>query len=248
MPNEELIPGQQTPPVEPVVPGEQIIPDPAQTPPVETPPVTPPVTPPAAPSPGEVTDEKRLGGAILKIEELTIAKRALEADLATKSSEIEQLNVQLGTKDIERTVAVGERDKNLETILTEKQALDTEVLALRAYKMKVAMAQKLGAPELITLIDRIPDMQDEEALETVMTDFLSFRQAGIKERETVLLAGVTPPAPPIQNVPAKPTTGDGWKALVASLPLGSKERDQALTDWGDWLQTQPGAAAVPPTA
>lgn len=241
MPEGDLTPGQQVP-LEPVTPGEQVILDPAQTPPVETPPVTPPVTPPAVvPDPGAVTDEKRLGGAILKIEELTIANRALVSDLAARDLKIEQLGVQLGQVGIEKTVAVGERDKNLEAVITEKQALDTEVIALRAYKMKVETAAKLGAPELITLIDRIPDMVDQEALETVMNDFLGFRQDGIKERETALLAGVTPPAPPIQNVPTTPTTDKAWSEYCNSLPLGSPERMKAQDDWFVWQNEQAAA-------
>ncbi|HEY45699.1 MAG TPA: hypothetical protein G4O14_02810 [Anaerolineae bacterium] len=234
MPNEELIPGQPVP-----APDQQITPDPAPAEPVVAPPVTPaPATPPAGSTPDGFVEKGRFDGAIRKIEELTIASRSHAEELKAKDLEIERLTASLSSKDIEKTVAVGERDKNLETALTENQALLTEVQQLRAYKMKVETAREMGRPELIQILDKIPDLADAEVLKSVMADFVKFREDGIKERETALLSGITPPAPPIHNAPEKPTTGEGWSAYVNKFPIGSKERQAAFDEWGDWQIAQ----------
>jgi len=224
-------------------------PDPAENPdqqqdpaPVTTPPATPPSnpTPPADNVPDGFVKQERFSGAIKKIEELTLANRGLNEQLTAKTSEMEQLNAQLASKDIEKTVAVGERDKNLEVALKKNADMEKELASLRAFKMKVETARELGHPELIGILDRIPAMEDADVLKDVMSDFVNFRESGIKEREQALLSGYTPPTPSVQPTDEAPQSNKEWEKHVNSLPVGSKDRQEAFDKWFDWQQEQRG--------
>ena len=224
-----------TPEQQAIALGQQAAPPPAGT----TPPGT---TPQANPNPNlaqqvatpDETLEKRFAGAIRKLEELTIANRNLESQLVAKTSEMERLSAQLTNKDIEKTVAVGERDKNLETVLKAKQTSDTELGVLRAFKAKVDMAHQLGHPELIGIIQNIPDIADAEVLKVVMSDFVKFREDGIKAREQTLLSGITPSVSPVQSTTPLPSTSKSWQEHISGLPIGSAERTKAMDQWGQW--------------
>ncbi len=180
----------------------------------------------------------RFDGAVLKLQQLTQANRDLETQLATKSSEIEQLKAQLGIKDTEKTVAVSERDKQLQQALTRVAELERENAELQGLKLKVKVAKDLNRPELMKIVDRIPNLTDEEALKTVMTDFASFADDLVKEREKQLLAGITPGAGPGGPQVTTPATSQAWMEKINSMTLGSPERTKALNDYGDWLEKQ----------
>lgn len=210
---------------------QQPIPDPAPTTPVEPP-------APAGPPDGYV-EQARFTGAIQKIEELTVANRDQATRLDTQTSELELLKLTASSKDQETTIVVGERDKLLNASADEVRALNTEVTTLRAYKRKVEMAKKMGRPELINTLHIIPDMEDDEALQAVMTDILGFRDTGVEQRERELTSGIIPSTTHIEAVDVKPTTDEGWKRYVNSFPTGSKERAAALEEQGDWMYPKP---------
>lgn len=182
-------------------------------------------------------EQARFAGAVKTIEKLTTEKRTFEEQLAAKSSELEQLRTQLATKDIETTVAVSERDKNLQTIVQEKATLEADYGKAKAQLLKVEVAKELGKPELLLILGSIPDMTDKEALKIVMADFVRFREDGVKERESQLLAGVTPSLSSVVVAPEWPVNSDGWQKLLNSLPLGSPERAKAFAAYGDWAMT-----------
>lgn len=207
--------------------------DNAQTPEQQVPPVQ--QAPAAPPAPPAEDWKKRFDGAVLKIQELTQQVRDLTAQLELKSSENEQLKAQLSTKDVEKTVAVGERDKQLQEALQAKSALETEVNRLKALELKLKVIKDINQPALLKIVERIPDLTDEETLKTVMKDFADFAQEAASQREKQILAGVTPgvgPAP----VASAPATEKAWEDKINSLPLGSVERVKALNDYGDWLE------------
>jgi chromosome segregation ATPase len=179
----------------------------------------------------------RYDGLVRKVEELTITNRDLSTQLSTKSSEIEQLKSQLGIKDAEKSVAVGERDKRLNEILSQNTALEGELAQLRALKLQVEIANELGRPELLKLSSRLPALTDKEALKTVMLDFASFADDLVKQREKQILAGVTPSVGPgVQGGPGAPASEQAWMEHINSLPLGSPQRKKALDDYGNWLE------------
>ena len=180
--------------------------------------------------------KKRFDGAVLKIQELTLKSRQIEAELAKKASEIEQLQAQLGLKDVEKTAAVGERDKQLQTYATTVQQLEAQLKALKALQLKIQVARKLNRPEVLRIIDSIPALDDEATLEAVMKDFLGFADDAAASREKQLLAGITPGVGAGAQAPSRPATPQGWEELINGLPLGSRERARALDEYGDWLE------------
>jgi vacuolar-type H+-ATPase subunit I/STV1 len=177
----------------------------AGTPPTETPPAQPPpaepVTTPSGPPDGFI-EIARYNGLVKKVETLTLANRELEAQITGKTSEIEQLNSQIALKDTEKTVAVNERDKQLETSMTENQSLQAELKELRGLKLKLEVAKDLNRPELVNILDRLPNLEDKEALTTVAEDFLGFADDLVQQREEQLTSGITPPVGPINETPA----------------------------------------------
>lgn len=200
---------------------------------------TNPQQPTGTPSPTPTEDyKKRFDGAILKIQELTLKSREVEAELAKKASEIEQLQAQLNIKDVEKTAAVGERDKQLQEYVTRTQQQQSELKALQALQLKVKVARKLNRPELLKILDNIPALEDEATLETVMKDFIGFADDLVATREKQLLAGITPGVGAGAQAPAKPATPKGWEEYINALPLGSTDRAKALDEYGDWLELQ----------
>ena len=155
------------------------------------------------------------------------------------SSEKEQLNSQLAIKDTDKTVAVGEYTRQLEEALTTNTQQATELGELRALKAKMELVKKHDAGSLLPILDQIPYLEDEEAMETVFTNFLKWGDDIAKKREGELLAGYTPPGPgPIEpGDPAKPDTKEAWLSHIQQQ--GNKvETDKAWQDYWDWGQTQ----------
>lgn len=189
------------------------------------------------PNPNPSDDyKKRFDGAILKIQELTLSQREKEAELAKKASELEQLQAQLSLKDVEKTAALGERDKQLQDYVTKTQQQETELKSLKALELKIKVAKKLNRPELLKIIDRIPALEDEAVLETVMLDFIGFADELVATREKQLLAGITPGVGAGAQSPTAPSSSKGWEDYINGLTLGSTERAKALDDYGDWLE------------
>lgn len=213
--------------------GEPATPAPAPATPPQPAPAAPPPQPAGAPE-GYI-EKARYDGLVRKVEELTLRNRDLEGQLAAQSSEVEQLKGQLAIKDTEKTVAVGERDNKLQTVLQENAALQAELTELRGLKLKVKVINDLKRPELLRIADKIPSLQDEEALKTVMQDFAGFADDLIKQREQQLLSGVTPPLGPGNVTPSEPESERGWLDKINGLPLGSPERQKAMDEYGDWL-------------
>jgi hypothetical protein len=218
-------------------PGEPAAPAPAPAPVPAAPPQPAPAAPPPQPAgaPEGYIEKARYDGLVRKVEELTLDNRKLTDQLAAQSSEIEQLKGQLAIKDTEKTVAVGERDNKIQTVLQENATLQAELTELRGLKLKVKVINDLKRPELLRIADKIPNLQDEEALKIVMQDFAGFADDLVKQREQQLLSGVTPPLGPGNVTPSEPESDRGWQEKINGLPLGSPERQKAMDDYGDWL-------------
>lgn len=201
--------------------------------PVDTPSQQAPATPPT--NAGE--DWKaRYDGMVKAMQERVERNKQLEAELANKVSEIERLNSQLGLKDVEKTAAVGDRDKTIEELTKSSLEAQKELERLKALELKIQVANELGAPELIKIADTIPNMTDKDALAVVMKNINEYAAMQVKAREAQLLAGTgivagTAPA----NVSA-PASQDEWIRKIESEPLGSKKRAQLMDDYGVWLE------------
>jgi len=199
--------------------------------------VTTPVQPASPPTPTTpaVDYEARYKGMVKKVEELTLSLREKDGQLAEKSSEIERLTSELTMKDTEKTVAVGERDKQLNDLVTSKSQLETELAELRALKAKVEVANELGNPSLLAIVDTIPSVQDKEVLKTLMSNISAWGNQQVKAREEQLLAGTTPDVAATAPAPTQlPTNSEEWQAFVNQAELGTPERQQRMDAWRDW--------------
>ena len=181
----------------------------------------------------------RYNGLVRKVEQLTLDSRSVTEQLTAKTSEIEQLRAQLSVKDTEKSAAVGERDKQLQTAITSRTELETEVAGLRALKLKMDVIKKLNRPDLVRIADKIPNMTDPEALETVLKEFASFADEAVTSREKQLLAGVTPGLNSGQAVSnTLPGDDKSWTAHIEKQPLGSEDRQKAWDQYWLWLETK----------
>lgn len=194
-----------------------------------------PVEPtPAAPQPENW--EARFKGQVRTIEQLTLRNRDLEAQLAARTQELEQARAQLTAKDTEKNVAVAERDKQIQDAITGRTSVEKELAELRAYKLKVETIRKMGKPQLLRILDTIPAMSDETALNTVITNLAQFTDEIAQERERQILAGVTPQGSGSPKNPTLPSSDEAWMSHINALPLGSPERGKAFDEYWSWLE------------
>ena len=173
-------------------------------------------------SPPEGFVEKaRFDGLVRKVEQLTLENRSLNDQLAAKSSEGEQLRAQLVGKD------------------TEKQAAASELAELRALKRKLEAVKKLGRPELMGLAEKLPDLGDAQAMESVLRELAAATDAAAGRRERELLAGVTPiPQPHPLREGERIGSEKEWMAYIEKQPLGSVERQRAWDQYWGWLESK----------
>ena len=152
--------------------------------------------------PGQQDGEwkKRYDGLVQKVEQQVGQIRELTGQLEAKNSELEQLRSQLTVKDAEKSAAVGERDKQIQTAVQAKTAAESELNELRALKLKVDVVTEMKRPDLLRIIAKIPNMTDPEALKSVLGDFASFADDAAMEREKQLKAGMTSTASGTQKV------------------------------------------------
>ena len=179
--------------------------------------------------------EGRYKGASRRINELMVELKEVKEQLSSKTSEAERLKSDLSLKDVEKDTAVGERDKTLEQKIAELNEASRELKDLRAYKAKAEIAKKLD-PRLLTISDRIPAVEDEDAQEAIMKDFLDWGDRIAKQREDQLLAGVTPTV----TTPAEeglPTTREEWNRALTTTPLGP-EREELWARYWEWAKPE----------
>ncbi|MCK4725408.1 MAG: hypothetical protein KAT29_06390, partial [Anaerolineales bacterium] len=154
------------------------------------------------------------------------------------SSDKEQLTGQLAIKDTDKSVAVGEYQKQLEAALTTQNEQTAELGELRALKGKMELVRKHDAGHLIPILDRIPYLEDPEAMEIVFTDFLKWGDDIAKKREGEILAGYTPPAagPTEPGAAAQPDTAEAWQKHIQKQT--GPDAEKAWGEFMEWGQQQ----------
>jgi len=191
-----------------------------------------------APSGQQENWKARYDGLVRKVEQLTMDNRSTLEQLATRTSEVEQLRAQLSLKEVEKTSAVGERDKQIQSFQAAQGLTQVELNDLRAMKIKLDVIKKLGNPGLMKVMDSIPAMQDAAAIETVFTNLAAFATDAANEREKQLKAGITPAFNSQQTVVSLPASDEEWAKHIDSLPLGSKERQAAHDKFWTWASSK----------
>lgn len=231
-----------TPPNNPPV--EPIVVDPPAAPPAA--PVTPPVVPPAAPpadppvippqqdEPEGYVKTERYTGAVQKIQTLTSVQKELTDQLAAKSSEMEQLNSQLASKEAEANTSLGEKDGTITDLQGKLDVAQKDNSGLKALKMKVDAIKEMGRPDLLPIVEHLPDTTDAEQLKVALLAFATTMDDALKARDQQLLSGVidTPTTPAV----TLPQTAEAWVEHIENQALGTKEREDAMTAYGVWLQ------------
>ena len=190
---------------------------------------------PAAPQQPQEDWKPRYDGLVKKTEELVGQIKMYQTELAAKTSEIEQMHGQLSLKDVEKSAAVGERDKSIEKLVLDNQSAQKELERLKALELKIQVANKLGQPELIRLADTIPNMTDPDAMETVMKNIADYTATAVKAREAQLLAGAGVTAGGGSAPAPGPGSRDEWLRAINNSTLGTKDRQKLIDDYGDWL-------------
>jgi hypothetical protein len=182
----------------------------------------------------------RYDGLVRKVEQLTLENRTLTEQLASKSSEQEQLRAQLGLKDTEKSAAISERDRQLQEAVQKTTSYETELNELRALRLKIEVAKEMGRPDLIKVAENIPNLTDREALKTVLSSFASFADDAVREREKQLLSGITPAMSAAQTGlnPGVPASEGDWMKFIEGKPIGSPERDKAWSDYWSFLEAK----------
>ena len=226
-----------TPPVEPAAP---VTPPAAPATPPAAPPVTPPVEPPAAaPLPGEpegYVKTERYTGAVQKIQTLTASQVELQTQLTEKASAMELLNSSLAEAEAAGKTSLGEKDSKITELQGKLDLANTENSSLKALKMKIDAVKEMGRPDLLPIVEHLPDTTDPEQLKAGLASFAETMDGALEAQQQRLLSGVidTPVIPDA----AVPQTAEAWVKHIDSLPLGSPEKMDALDAYGVWLQNQ----------
>ena len=215
---------------------------PADPAPVAQQPVTPTVpatTPPVSQGnqpPAGYIEKARFDGLVRKVEELTLANRKLQEDLQGKTSQVEQLSANISLKDTEKSAAVGERDNQIQTLTQASLEKDAELKRLRALELKLQVVNEMNRGDLVPLLSHIPDMEDAEALKATLGTFADFTDTAVRAREQQLTSGVLPVGGGITQADTQPSTREAWNKEINNLPVGSKERNAKVQEFGAWLE------------
>lgn len=180
--------------------------------------------------------EERYKGASRIINQRDERIKALEAELATKASENEQLRSQLGIKDVEKSTSIASYQTQLEQALKKASDSETALRSLQQFKAKYDAAASLGDQRLLPLIESIPYVENPESLKAIMSSFLAWGKGLVQEREAQLMSGVTPPPPASSVKVSGPTfaTNAEWQKYVNSLTVGTPEKEAAMKAWWAW--------------
>ena len=189
---------------------------------------------PASTTPPEgFVEAARLNGALQKIQELTLANRALAEQLATKDVQLGDLTAKFTKLEAEKGQLVGQHTTALKELNDKYTDAQGQLAQKAALERKLAAIKTSGHPELLAIIDSLPVAENDEKQLQVINNMATFATELVKKREAELLAGSTDGSSGVSapHAKEKPTTSEGWQAYVNSLPIGSKERQAAFDEW-----------------
>jgi len=178
--------------------------------------------------------EERFKGLQRKFNTLMEAKGDLEGQLAAQHTTNADKDQQLATLSNEKDSLQLSTQQKIEELTSQISEKDKSLSELSQMQLKVKVANELGHPELLQLIDTIPGTDDPEKVESAFKTILGFTKSQIEQREKQLSEGLMPgDAPP--DGKTMPSTEQGWTNLIDSLQLGSEERDDAFDKYFKWM-------------
>jgi len=179
----------------------------------------------------------RLSGALVKIEQLTLANRALADASVQKDTTIATLTAKITTMEAEKGQLVGQHKTALDDISTKYSDAQKELAKKQALELKLGAIKASGHPELLAILDSLPTAENAEAQLVIVNQMAQFADGISKKREQELLAGNMDGGTGLGSgsTAAKPTTSDGWEAYIATLKPGSKERATAFDEYFNFV-------------
>jgi len=194
-------------------------------------------SPDQQPSGTQTTDnwEDRFKGLQRKFNTLMETNGALESQLAEIRLAREEKEKQLATLSNEKDSIQQKTQKQIDDLSAQLQEKEQKLSELSQMQLKVKVANDLGHPELLQLIDTIPNTDDPEQIEGAMKTILDFTQTRVAQREQQLSEGLMP-GETATDGSTLPSTEQGWVEMIDKLPLGSSEREEAMDKYFNFLR------------
>jgi len=217
------------------MPDQTTTPDPALANPAS---VTTQAAGQAAGIPAGLVEAHRLTSAMQKIQELTLANRTLADQLATFTTSSGELRVQLANQEASIATKASEHAKLVSEFEQRESGYKTELTANESLKRKLKAIKEVGRPELLSIIDILPEAADDAAQVIAIKGIAEFASQQAQVRETQLTAGITRTEVVSQAGNKEvPTSDDGWAKYMEQFPLGSEDRATATDQWFTYLTT-----------
>jgi hypothetical protein len=182
-----------------------------------------------------MVEKSRLDNAMAKIQELTLANRALADENTQLKSSKGQLEAKVVTAASEMEAKTAEFNSKI-TELTSKEA---EYLAKQgahqSLERKLKAIKEIGAPQLISIIDVLPSAETDEAQIEAIKSIAEFAKAEAKARESQLTAGLTKTIVTPAGSGEKFETSEDWEKAIDAAPLGSEKRQNLMDGWFAYL-------------
>ena len=187
---------------------------------------------------GSQTDwESRFKGLQRKYNAQLELDRERENELAELRAKVEKIEKQNGELAVQKDALMSENQLKIDELTRMLSEKEGTVKELSSYQKKVTIAKELGHPELIRVIDSIPNSENEDDIKKAFQDIVSLTQDLVKMREEQLLEGNSPGGVP-NDAPVLPSSQEGWMDYVNKFPLGSNERQDAMDKWFEFNQRQ----------
>ena len=190
-------------------------------------------------APEGFVEQKRLNGALQKIQELTLLNQTLTERLTTRDKDFTNLQADLTQKEAAWNASQSEFTSKLESADKTTTELNAQLSKFQAMQLKMKLINELGATQLYSVMDVIPDSTDEAALKASIEKLAGFANQIAQSREKELTAGVTTIPQNPQTQAQLPTTDEGWLSYIGKLEFGSVEYQKAMEGWHSWLFSNP---------
>jgi chromosome segregation ATPase len=177
--------------------------------------------------------ESRYKGLQRKYNTLVETKGELEGQLSSLTSQREQLEREKDTLSIEKDSLLKNNQSKIDELIATLHEKDGKLSELSKVQLKVQVANELGHPELLQLVNAIPDSDDPEVIKESMKNILGFTKAQIEKREAQLTEGLSPGETTSERAPM-PSTEQGWLDLIGRQSLGSDDYNKVMDAYFNW--------------
>jgi predicted RNase H-like nuclease (RuvC/YqgF family) len=179
--------------------------------------------------------ESRFKGLQRKYNTLMEADGVKDEQLSKLQAEKERLEKQVDQLSVEKDSLSKDNQTKIDELTSTLTEKEQELAELSQIQLKVEVANDLGHPELLQLIDAVPDTDDRDQVEKAMKSIIGFTKSQVEKREQQLTDGLMPGETSNDRTP-KPETEEGWNDYIESLTLGSDEYNNAMDAYFNWTR------------